>query len=44
LVRGINTGDKVRVFNNRGAFTGDAKITGDVNPGLVLQRSVTGGN
>ena len=34
--RGISQGDKVRVFNDRGAFEGDAKITDDVNPGLVV--------
>lgn len=34
--RGINSGDKVRVFNDRGAFEGDAKITGDVQPGLIV--------
>lgn len=34
--RGIQEGSKVRVFNDRGAFEGDAKITDDVNPGLVV--------
>ncbi|MCZ6803176.1 MAG: molybdopterin oxidoreductase family protein [Proteobacteria bacterium] len=34
--RGIKDGDKVRVFNDRGAFKGDAKITDDVNAGLVV--------
>lgn len=34
--RGIKPGDKVRVFNDRGAFEGDAKLTDDVNPGLVV--------
>lgn len=34
--RGINNGDKVRVFNGRGAFEGDARITDDVNPGLIV--------
>lgn len=34
--RGINEGDKVRVFNDRGAFEGDAKITDDVNAGIVV--------
>jgi len=34
--RGIKDGGKVRVFNDRGSFEGDAKITDDVNPGLVV--------
>jgi anaerobic selenocysteine-containing dehydrogenase len=34
--RDIKDGDKVRVFNDRGGFEGDAKITDDVNPGLVV--------
>jgi anaerobic selenocysteine-containing dehydrogenase len=34
--RGINEGDKVRVFNDRGAFECDARITDDVNAGLVV--------
>ncbi len=34
--RGIQEGSKVRVFNDRGAFEGDAKITDDVNPGIVV--------
>lgn len=34
--RGVQDGDKVRVFNDRGGFEGDAKITDDVNPGLVV--------
>jgi anaerobic selenocysteine-containing dehydrogenase len=34
--RGIKDGDEIRVFNNRGGFNGDAKITDDVNPGLVV--------
>jgi anaerobic selenocysteine-containing dehydrogenase len=34
--RGIRDGDKVRVFNGRGGFEGDAKITDDVNPGIVV--------
>ena len=35
-VRGITDGSKVRVFNQRGAFEGDARITTDVNPGIVV--------
>ncbi|MGZ8137059.1 MAG: molybdopterin dinucleotide binding domain-containing protein, partial [Methylococcaceae bacterium] len=34
--RGIKHGDKVRVFNDRGAFEGDARITDDVNAGLIV--------
>ncbi len=34
--RRIKDGNKVRVFNDRGGFEGDAKITEDVNPGLVV--------
>ncbi len=35
-MRGITEGAKVRVFNDRGAFEGDAQITRDVNPGIVV--------
>jgi len=35
-MRGISEGAKVRVFNDRGAFEGDAQITRDVNPGIVV--------
>jgi anaerobic selenocysteine-containing dehydrogenase len=34
--RGIKNGDKVRVFNDRGAFEADARITDDVNQGLII--------
>jgi len=34
--RGIINGDKVRVFNDRGAFEADAHITDDVNQGLII--------
>jgi anaerobic selenocysteine-containing dehydrogenase len=34
--RAISEGDTVRVFNQRGAFEGVAKITGDVNAGLIV--------
>ena len=34
--RGIKEGEKVRVFNGRGAFEGDAKITDDVSSGIVV--------
>ena len=34
--RGINEGDNVQVFNDRGAFEGDARITDDVNAGVIV--------
>jgi len=34
--RGIKDGDQVRVFNGRGGFEGDARITDDVNSGLII--------
>ena len=34
--RGINEGDTVRVFNDRGSFEGAAQITADVNAGVVV--------
>jgi len=34
--RGIKENDKVRVFNDRGAFEGDAKITADVIAGIIV--------
>ena len=34
--RAIRNGDRVRVFNDRGSFEGAAKITGDVNSGVVV--------
>lgn len=35
-LRGIKEGDKVKVFNDRGAFEADARITKDVNAGVVV--------
>jgi anaerobic selenocysteine-containing dehydrogenase len=35
-IRYIKEGAKVRVFNDRGAFEGDARITTDVNAGVVV--------
>lgn len=35
-MRGVEEGAKVRVFNDRGAFEGEAKISRDVNPGIVV--------
>ncbi|OYY50374.1 MAG: molybdopterin oxidoreductase [Methylophilaceae bacterium 17-44-8] len=35
-IRGIQEGVKVKVFNDRGAFEADARITKDVNPGIVV--------
>lgn len=34
--RGVAEGATVRVFNDRGAFEGVARITTDVNPGIVV--------
>lgn len=34
--RGVGEGGRVRVFNDRGAFEGVARITTDVNPGIVV--------
>lgn len=34
--RGIQENAKVTVFNDRGAFEADARITKDVNPGIVV--------
>lgn len=34
--RGIKPGDFVRVFNDRGEFHGDAKVTDDTQPGVVV--------
>ncbi len=35
-LRDIKEGDRVRVFNDRGGFEGDARITDDVSAGLVV--------
>lgn len=35
-LRAIKEGDKVKVFNDRGAFEAVAKLTKDVNPGVVV--------
>src|SRR5690606_38065750 len=35
-MRGIGEGARVRVFNDRGEFEGEAKVTRDVNPGIVV--------
>ncbi|HEU4709496.1 MAG TPA: molybdopterin oxidoreductase family protein [Methylophilaceae bacterium] len=34
--RGVLEGSRVKVFNDRGAFEGVARITDDVNPGIVV--------
>ena len=34
--RGINTGSVVKVFNDRGTFEGVAKISDDVNAGIIV--------
>jgi anaerobic selenocysteine-containing dehydrogenase len=36
IQRGIVDGDRVQVANGRGAFKGVARITDDVNPGIVV--------
>jgi len=36
MSRGITESDRVRVFNDRGSFEGLARITDDVNPGIVV--------
>ena len=35
-LRGIKEDDKIKVFNDRGAFEGDARITNDVNAGIIV--------
>lgn len=37
--RGIGNGSGVRVFNARGEFTADARVTDDVSPGVVVAPS-----
>ncbi|MEX2517140.1 MAG: molybdopterin oxidoreductase family protein [Gammaproteobacteria bacterium] len=34
--RGVKEGDTVRVFNGRGGFEGVARVTDDVNPGVIV--------
>jgi anaerobic selenocysteine-containing dehydrogenase len=34
--RGIRDGDFIRVFNDRGEFHGDARVTDDTQPGVVV--------
>jgi len=34
--RGVNEGDKVKVFNDRGSFEAIARVTTDVNKGIVV--------
>ena len=34
--RGVRDGDQVRVYNDRGGFEGVARVTDDVNPGVVV--------
>jgi anaerobic selenocysteine-containing dehydrogenase len=38
--RGINDGDKVRVFNDRGSYTLRARVNGKARPGVVVAPSV----
>jgi anaerobic selenocysteine-containing dehydrogenase len=39
-VRGLNGGERVRIFNDRGAFTAEAVISDRVRPGVVSAPSV----
>ncbi|MDZ7736060.1 MAG: molybdopterin oxidoreductase family protein [Gammaproteobacteria bacterium] len=34
--RGVREGDPIRVYNDRGAFEGAARVTDDVNPGVIV--------
>jgi anaerobic selenocysteine-containing dehydrogenase len=36
MARGVKEGDPVRVFNDRGAFYGIARISEDVNSGIIV--------
>ena len=38
--RGIAAGDRVRVFNDRGAFLAKAVVGADVRPGVVVSQSI----
>ncbi len=38
--RGIAEGDRVRIFNDRGAFTAKARVTDKARPGVVVALSV----
>lgn len=38
--RGINAGEKVTIFNDRGSFTAEAVITDRVRPGVVVAPSI----
>jgi molybdopterin guanine dinucleotide-containing S/N-oxide reductase-like protein len=38
--RGINAGDHVRIFNDRGSFTAKARVTDKARPGVVVALSV----
>ena len=38
--RGIASGDRVRVFNDRGAFAARARVSQDIRPGVVVSPSV----
>jgi anaerobic selenocysteine-containing dehydrogenase len=35
-VRGVNDGDQVRVFNDRGSFACDARVSDDARAGVVV--------
>jgi anaerobic selenocysteine-containing dehydrogenase len=38
--RGIATGDRVRIFNDRGSFTAHARVTDRTRPGVVVAPSI----
>jgi anaerobic selenocysteine-containing dehydrogenase len=38
--RGIATGDRVRIFNDRGSFTATARVTDRTRPGVVVAPSI----
>ena len=40
VARGIAAGDRVRIFNDRGAFTAKARVTDKARPGVVVALSV----
>jgi anaerobic selenocysteine-containing dehydrogenase len=38
--RAIATGDRVRIFNDRGSFTATARVTGRARPGVAVSPSI----
>src|SRR5581483_9514902 len=39
-LRGIKTDDRVRIFNDRGAFTARARVSDKARPGVVVALSI----